>query len=157
MVTCLLFCSLLIKIEYKKEIIKRIILTLREGFKRTRSDVDYHRHREFFNMVPDKIEYNPNRFYKHIRSSMSSKLGTPQFRQNNDSITNNNQEVHTFLPTASGKHSHGTSPTMNHQTRNYESLTNIKFTPELMNLKPRCLDTNEFSGPDELTPTFLKE
>ncbi|KAG5879097.1 hypothetical protein JTB14_017667 [Gonioctena quinquepunctata] len=92
---------------------------------------------------------------------MSTKVGTPQLRKNNGSITNNNQEVaqmfaNTFWEAFTRK-SPGTLPAMNHQPINYGSLTNIEFTPEIINLKLRCSDTNEFAGPNELTPTSLKD
>ncbi|KAG5895244.1 hypothetical protein JTB14_036400 [Gonioctena quinquepunctata] len=109
-------------------------------------------------MVTNKIEYerkkyknqviqsgNPKRFYKHIRSSMSTKVGIPEIRKNNGSITNN-QEVAQFFANsfleAFTRKTPGSLPAMNHQPRNYESLTNIEFTPEIINLKLRHLDTN---------------
>ncbi|KAG5887150.1 hypothetical protein JTB14_016844 [Gonioctena quinquepunctata] len=99
-------------------------------------------------MVTDQIEYerkqyenqviqsdNPRRFYKHITSSMSTKVGTLQFRKTNGSIINNDQEVaeifaNTFRE-AFPRETPDTLDAMNHQPRNHESLTYIEFTQKL--------------------------
>lgn len=64
--------------------------------------MDYHKHMELSNMVTSMIEYewiqydtkviqsdNPKRFHKYNRSSITKKVGTPQARKTNSTITDN--------------------------------------------------------------------
>lgn len=103
---------------------------------------------------------NPRRLYKYVRSSMSSKVTTPQLRNKNGILTSLNDEVASIFADSFaesfGIEPDGMLPTSHRRSRVRDDLSEINFSEEIVLSKLMKLDITKSQGPDGISAALLK-
>lgn len=151
----------------------RVKKSMWQRYRRSGLDSDYAGHRRLSNELSALISFsrreyelgivnssNPKRLYKYVRSSLSSKVATPQLRNEQGEVTGVDEEVASIFAESFAAsftiEPDGVLPTTHQASRMQESLTEVVFTEELVLEKLTCLDVTKSQGPDGISAAYLK-
>lgn len=147
--------------------------TLWQKFLRSRTEADYLEHRRFSNRLSVEIlnakssyekdlivSDNPKRFFKYVRSHTNSKVGRPQIRLPDESISSNDTQVaETFAETffsSFTREPDGEIPSVQLCSRRDEQLCSVEFTEEIVLQKLIALNVTKSPGIDNISTMLLK-
>lgn len=144
-----------------------------QKFRRSNLDADFEAHRRFSNRLSAKIKKaridyekkiansgNLKTFFKYVRASMNCKVGVPQLRSQDGSLTFDADQVASLFASKFFENftpdPHLPLPSFNILANLNDSITHIDFTPELIATKISKLDNTSSPGPDSISSILLK-